>query len=80
VPPPAAPQEAQGFVTVNANPYGEVYIDGVDAGPTPVVHWPLKPGRHTIRVQREGYKTRSEDVQVDAGNTVPKVYTLIPEG
>jgi predicted Ser/Thr protein kinase len=79
-PPPATTPEAQGFITVNANPYGEVYIDGVDAGPTPVVHWPVKPGRHTIRVQREGYKTKSEDVQVDAGNTVPKVYTLIPEG
>ena len=64
---------------MNANPYGEVYIDGVDTGPTPVVRWPVKPGRHTIRVQREGYKTASDVVQVDAGNTVPKVYTLIPE-
>ncbi|HYK82348.1 MAG TPA: protein kinase [Gemmatimonadales bacterium] len=79
-PPPAAPAEAQGFITVNANPYGEAYIDGVDAGPTPVVRWPVKPGRHTIRIQREGYKTISDAVQVDAGNTVPKVYTLIPEG
>jgi len=81
-PPPSSPapvEQAQGFITVNANPYGEVYIDGVDAGPTPVVRWPVKPGRHTIRVQREGYKTASDVVQVDAGNTVPKVYTLIPE-
>ncbi len=77
---PPAVEEAQGFVTVNANPYGEVYIDGVDAGPTPVVKWPLKPGRHTIRIQREGYKTVNDAVQVDAGNTVPKVYTLLPEG
>jgi len=78
-PPPGPVAEAQGFITVNANPYGEVYIDGVDTGPTPVVRWPVKPGRHTIRVQREGYKTASDVVQVDAGNTVPKVYTLIPE-
>jgi serine/threonine protein kinase len=75
-----APAEPQGFITVNANPYGEVYVDGVDAGPTPVVRWPVKPGRHTIRVQREGYKAITDAVQVDAGSTVPKVYTLIPEG
>jgi serine/threonine-protein kinase len=73
-------EQAQGFITVNANPYGEVYVDGVDAGPTPVVRWPVKPGRHTIRIQREGYKTITDALQVDAGNTVPKVYTLIPEG
>ena len=78
-PSPAPVQEAQGFITVNANPYGEVYIDGVDAGPTPVVKWAVKPGRHTIRVQREGYRTISDAVQVDAGNTIPKVYTLVPE-
>jgi len=81
-PPPSSPapvEQAQGFITVNANPYGEVYIDGVDAGPTPVVRWPVKPGRHTIRILREGYRTVTEAVQVDAGNTVPKVYTLLPE-
>ena len=78
-PPPAPVQEAQGFITVNANPYGEVYIDDVDAGPTPMVKWAVKPGRHTIRVQREGYRTISEAVQVDAGNTIPKGYTLVPE-
>jgi len=78
--PPAAAQAAEGFITVNANPYGQVFIDGVDAGPTPVVRWSVKPGRHTIRIQREGYKTVNDAVQVDAGNTVPKVYTLLPEG
>ena len=77
VPPAAA---APGYITVNAEPYGEVYIDGVDVGPTPVVRYAVPAGAHTIKVVREGYKSIVEKVQVDAGNTVPKRYTLLPGG
>jgi eukaryotic-like serine/threonine-protein kinase len=79
VTPPAAPQVAQGFITVNANPYGKLYIDNVEIGDTPVFKSPVTPGRHTIRVLREGYKPANETVNVDAGNTILKSYTLIPE-
>src|SRR6266702_2115754 len=61
----------QGYVTVNAEPYGEVYVDGVDVGPTPVVRYAVPAGAHTIKVVREGYRSVTERVQVDAGNTVP---------
>jgi hypothetical protein len=78
---PAAPPAATpGYITVNADPYGELYVDGVDVGPTPVVRYAVPPGVHTIKVVREGYKTVTEKVQVDAGNTVPKRYTLLPGG
>ncbi|HUL02584.1 MAG TPA: protein kinase [Gemmatimonadales bacterium] len=77
-PPPAA--QAQGYLTVNADPYGELFVDGVDVGPTPVVRYAVPPGVHTVKVVREGYRTVTERVHVDAGNTVPKRYTLIPEG
>jgi hypothetical protein len=76
----APPVAARGYITVNAEPYGELYIDGVDVGPTPVVRYAVPPGVHTIKVVREGFKTISEKVQVDAGNTVPKRYTLLPGG
>jgi eukaryotic-like serine/threonine-protein kinase len=76
-PPPVA---AQGYITVNADPYGELYVDGVDVGPTPVVRYAVPAGVHTIKVVREGYKQVGEKVQVDAGNTVPKRYTLLPGG
>src|SRR5882762_5339305 len=76
----AAPAvEAQGFLTVAADPFGQVYIDGVDAGQTPLVEYAVKPGRHTIRIERAGFKTKTETVQVDASNTVRKRYTLLPE-
>ncbi len=78
---PAQPAaEAQGFITVNSDPFGEVYIDGADVGPAPVVEYAVKPGRHTIRVERAGYKAINETVQVEANNTVRKRYTLFQEG
>jgi eukaryotic-like serine/threonine-protein kinase len=76
----AAPAlEAQGFLTIAADPFGEVYIDGVDVGQTPVVEYAVKPGRHTLRIEHAGFNTVSETVQVDASNTVRKRYTLLPE-
>ena len=71
--------EAQGFLTIAADPFGEVYIDGVDAGQTPLVEYAVKPGRHTIRIEHAGFRTITETVQVDASNTVRKRYTLLPE-
>jgi predicted Ser/Thr protein kinase len=76
----APPVAAEGYITVNAEPYGELYIDGVDVGPTPVVRHTVPAGVHRIKVVREGFKTVSDKVQVDAGNTVAKRYTLLPGG
>src|SRR5438132_290484 len=84
-PAPAKPREqalvavAQGFLTIAADPFGEVYIDGVDAGQTPLVEYAVRPGRHTIRIEHAGFKTITVTVQVDASNTVRKRYTLLPE-
>jgi PEGA domain-containing protein len=76
----AAPAvEEQGSLTVAADPFGEVFVDGVDAGQTPLIEYAVKPGRHTIRIERPGFKTVTEAVQVDANNTVRKRYTLLPE-
>src|SRR3989442_1564167 len=62
-----------------AAPFGTVYIDGVQIGVTPIFNYGVKPGRHAIRVERAGFRTQNETVQVDAGNTVTKRYTLIQE-
>ena len=78
--PPAAPAEVQGFLTIDADPFGTVYIDGVNIGETPVIRKAVKPGQHTIRIQREGYRTHSETVRVDAGNEIRRRVPLIPEG
>ena len=78
--PPVAAAEEYGTITVNANPFGTVFIDGAEVGTTPIILYRVKAGRHTIRVERAGYKTQTETVQVDANNPVRRGYTLIPEG
>ncbi len=77
--PSPLPAAAQGFLTIAADPFGEVYVDGVDVGQTPLVEYTVKPGRHAIRIEHAGFKTVTESVQVDANNTVRKRYTLLPE-
>jgi hypothetical protein len=61
-------------------PYGTVYVDNVEIGPTPISKHPVKPGQHTIRIENPGFRTHSERVTVDAGNTVRKRIPLVPEG
>jgi hypothetical protein len=78
--PAPAPAVEQGYLSIDAVPYGTVFVDNIEIGPTPIAQHPVKPGAHTIRIENPGYKTRSERVQVDAGNTVRKRYTLDPEG
>jgi serine/threonine-protein kinase len=77
-PPPPAPAP-QGLLTINAEPFGEVYIDDVDVGQTPVIEYHVKPGPHKVRIEHPGFKTVTENVPVTANNTVLKRYTLLPE-
>ena len=76
-PPPSA---GQGFITVNTEPPSTVFIDGREAGSTPVVEFGVSTGRHTIRVERPGFKTKNETVDVGANATVRKRWVLEPEG
>ena len=78
--PPSPPAAARGFITVDADPAGTVFIDGSEVGSTPVVEFGVTPGRHTIRVDRAGFKSRSETVDVSANATVRKRWILQPEG
>jgi serine/threonine protein kinase len=76
-PPPQA--AAQSFLTINASPFGTVYVDGVEVGDTPVVGHAMKAGRHVIEVRREGYRSAVDTVNTIAGNTTRLNKTLIKE-
>jgi serine/threonine protein kinase len=82
-PPPAPPPAAavaRGYITVNSEPPGTVFIDGREIGPVPVIEEAVPVGRHTIRVERPGFKTKTETVDVPATNPVRRRYVLDPEG
>jgi len=78
--PPPAPAAAQGYVSVNSNPPGTLFIDGRDLGSVPVIEEPVSAGRHTIRVERAGFKTKTETIDVPANTTVRRTYVLEQEG
>jgi eukaryotic-like serine/threonine-protein kinase len=67
-PPPAAGRS--GFLTVDATPFGTVYVDGREVGDTPVVSYAVGAGRHVVEIRRSGYRTRVDTVQVVPGNTL----------
>ena len=76
-PPPPPPQTAgRGFVTVDARPFGTVFIDGTRIDDTPVSRHSLSPGRHVIEVRKEGYVTAVDTIEVSANETVRRTYTL----
>jgi len=66
--PPAAAEPGRLFV--NANPWGQLYVDGQLVGNTPKANLTLSAGPHTIRVLREGYAPFERTIQVEAGQTV----------
>ena len=78
--PPIAPAVTGGFVSVNSNPPGNLFIDGRDLGSVPVIEEPVSAGRHVIRVERAGYKTKTETIDVPANTTVRRTYVLDQEG
>ncbi len=77
-PPPPAPA-AQSFLTINASPFGTVYVDGVEIGDTPIVGFAMKAGRHVVEVRREGYRSAADTINTIAGNTTRLNKSLIKE-
>jgi serine/threonine protein kinase len=64
---------APGFLTVDARPYGTVFVDGRELGITPIVKHRLAPGRHLVMVvSSRGDETRSFRVMIRPGKAVRK--------
>ena len=69
VPPPPAPLPARpGGLRVETDPPGAaVYIDGENAGPSPVALARVRPGVHMVRVARDGYAPAGLTLEVRNG-------------
>jgi hypothetical protein len=66
VPVSAASSPAKGTVTVSSMPDGaDVYVDDNFVGNAPAT-LKLLPGKHTVKVQQDGYKAWTKDVSVFA--------------
>ena len=76
---PAA-KPLRGYLTIQADPWASVFIDGVKVGDTPVWKHELTPGRHIVELRREGYRTIVDTINVTAGNTIGRKRSLVRAG
>jgi hypothetical protein len=63
-----AVDESPATVSVSSSPYlADVYVDGKLEGYTPT-KLSLSPGKHSVRLEKQGYKTWATDVTLAAGS------------
>jgi len=60
---------------VNAVPWGTVYINGEEAGITPLRLTPV-PGEHTIEISRAGFLTESRAISIQDGEEQVEAFVL----
>jgi serine/threonine protein kinase len=80
---PAKPKPAKienAYLTVASEPWGTLYLDNLEVGPTPVADYPLQPGRYRLRIEQEGYRTKTEIIVVTGPNPIRRRYSLEPAG
>jgi len=73
----SAPLRQLARLTVASEPYGTLYVDGVEIGDTPIANYQLPVGRRVeLRVERDGYKTKRESIMVNGPNAIRRRYIL----
>ena len=77
-PRPAPKQFA--LLTVASEPWGTLYIDGIEIGPTPVADHRLEMGTYRLRIEQEGFRTKIETIVVRGPNPIRRRYSLEPAG
>jgi serine/threonine protein kinase len=61
----------KGFVQINVNPWGKIYVDGVYVGVTPPLkRLPLEVGQHKITIRNEGFPDATQTVTVKPEQSV----------
>jgi hypothetical protein len=62
-------ERGRGFLSIYAEPWAYVVIDGRRVGPTPLMRQPVAAGTHRVRLERAGIQPREQRVSVRAGQT-----------
>jgi hypothetical protein len=64
---PTSTAVAEGFVTVDSDPFAVIYIDGARFSETPVFKRKLAAGKHVLRAVLEDGRERTIDIVVEDG-------------
>jgi serine/threonine-protein kinase len=67
-------------LTVSSEPWGTLYLDDMEIGPTPVTDYVLTQGRHRLRIEQEGYRTTVDFIVVTSPSPIRREYNLEPGG
>ncbi len=82
LPAPVAPESKRpgqdAHLSVDSDPWGMLYLDNVEIGPTPVTEYPLQPGRYRLRIEQEGYYPKTETVVITGSGLIRRRYRLRP--
>jgi serine/threonine-protein kinase len=68
---PAVPA-GPGYLSMDAMPYAEVFVDGKSVGITPIVKIPVKPGKHAVKAVAQDGQTKKLSITVQSGKIVSK--------
>jgi hypothetical protein len=80
---PARPRIAKkeyALLTVASEPWGTLFVGNKEIGPTPIADYPLPVGTHRLRIEQEGYRTKTETIVVTGPNPIRRRYLLEPAG
>jgi serine/threonine-protein kinase len=78
-PKPRPAKKEYAMLTVASEPWGTLYIDNIEIGPTPVADYRLIEGTHRLRIEQEGYRTKIETIVVAGPNPIRRRYSLEPQ-
>jgi serine/threonine protein kinase len=78
-PKPRPAKKEYALLTVTSEPWGTLYIDGVEMGPTPLEDYHLGAGTYRLRIEQEGYRTKKETLILSGPGPVHRHYTLEPQ-
>ena len=73
--PPVAPT-GTGTLTVNANPWGNVYVNGKLIRATPLLRYPMRAGPATVMVENPKLGRRTTTVRIRPGQDMPVIIDL----
>ena len=76
-PPPAPrPPPATGTLSVNASPWGTVYVNGRLAGTTPLLRFPVRAGRAHVTIENPKLGRKAVDVRIEPKQDTPLIVDL----
>jgi serine/threonine-protein kinase len=79
-PAPKPAKKEYALLTVASEPWGTLFVNGKEIGPTPIADYPLAVGTHRLRLEQEGYRSKHETLVVTGPNPIRRRYSLEPAG